>query len=398
MIERDTHSPSDMRSRHTQNTEQELSIKQLVHKYNALVAYCHTLKKEHAELREEIEEFNQRLIEREKELRQSTHRESALLSVLKQIRQEKQRVPEFQARHSITSQLAGAYHDILAHLHVDQEQESPTQDIPALNVWLATRNQFVNKFIGSYTRKRDRVLVIPEYELLKQLLSIGMMPDIIITGAYDFGLDDPEHTAFSRFLEQVFQEVQAPLDPQEFFIITLSSTIPARPSMITQHANYQARHEFISKFRGLQVTISEVRFFLEKRRCQKDIMAAEIELSIRSMGDVARIMMEIQQRHKTGLLVVLSHDSPVDVRWSFQLFFLRGKLVKTEHTLESSVLFFDDVEEKPIEKIFTLSSYDSKYLLNKPSHLYFFPLHQYTILRELLQQKSSSSSLYADED
>lgn len=399
MTERDPHAPSEKRGRHSQHKEHELSTKQLVQKYNALVAYCNTLKKEQTELREEIEEFNQRLIEREKELCRYKQRDQSLLAVLKQIQQEEQRVPIFQARHSVHSRLSKAYHDILAHLELESERESPIQDILALNVWLATRNQFVNKFIGHYTRKRERVLVIPEYDLLKQLLAIGMLPDIIITGAYDFGLDDPEHIAFSRFLDQLFQRMPEPLEPHEFFIITLSSSIPAQPSLITQHANHQARHEFISKFRGLQVTISEVRFFLEMRRCQKDIMAAERDLSIQSMGDVARAMMEIQQQQKTGLLVVLSHDSPTDVRWSFQLFFLRGNLVKTEHTLESSVLFFDEVEEKPVEKIFTLSSYDDKYQLNKPAHLYFFPLHRYTILRELLHQESSSSpSFYADEE
>lgn len=400
MTERDKHSSSHKRDRHTQNKEQEFSMKQLVQKYNTLVAYCNKLKKEHTELREEIEEFNQRLIDREKELQYYRHQERVLLSLLQQIRQEELRVPVFQARNSIQTRFSKAYHDVFAHLQMEPERANATQDILALNIWLATHNQFVNKFIGHYTRKRDRVLVIPEYELLKQLLSLGMLPDIIITGAYDFGLDDPEHTDFSRFLDQSFQETPAPLDLQEFFIITLSSTIPAQPSLITHHANYQVRHEFISKFRGLQVTISEVRFFLEMRRCQKDIMAAEIEMSIQSMGAVARLMMEIQQQQKTGLLVVLSHDSPTDVRWSFQLFFLRGKLVKTEHTLESSVLFFDEIEEKPIEKMFTLSSYDSKYLLNKPSHLYFFALHQHTILRELLNEieDSSSPSLLADED
>ncbi|GAK60759.1 hypothetical protein U27_00657 [Candidatus Vecturithrix granuli] len=399
MTERNTQPPSHNKGRSAQNTEQQLSIKQLTHKYNALVAYCNTLKQDNTDLREEVEEFNQKLIECEKELRDSRDREHAILSLLEQMRCEEQRIPLFQARNAIASRFSAQYADLLTRLHLEDEQEQAKQDISALNVWLATRNQFVTKFIGYYTRKRDRVLVIPEYPVLKQLLSIGLLPDIIITGAYDFGLDDPNHTAFSRFLDQVFQHTQEPLEPQEFFIITLSSSIPAQPCMMNTHGHHYARHEFISKFRGLQITISEVRFFLEMRRCQKDIMAAEITCSIHSMGDVARIMMQIQQHHHTGLLIVLSSDTPTDVRWAFQLFFLHGKLVKTEHTLESSVLFFDEVEERPIEKMFTLSSFNSKYRLNTPAQLYFFTLHQHAILRELLRQENSSSSaLYADEE
>ena len=73
--------------------------------------------------------------------------------------------------------------------------------------------------------------------------------------------------------------------------------------------------------------------------------------------------------------------------------------MKTEHTLESSVLFFDEIEERPIEKMFTLSSFNSKYRLNTPAQLHFFRLHQHAVLRELLRQESASSSaLYADEE
>lgn len=396
MAEYDSQFPPHHQGKHVQNTEQRLSIKQLVRKYNTLVAYYSRLKQDNAELRAEVEEFNQKLIEREKELRDSRSREHALLSLLEQIRCEEQRMPLFQARHAITSRFARQYADLLAHLRLEQETEQIKQDLTALNVWLATRNQFVAKFIGDYTRKRDRVLVIPEYSLLKQLLSIGMLPDIIITGAYDFGLDDPNHTAFSHFLDQIFEQAQDQLEPQEFFIITLSSSVPAQPSLVIKHGHHYTRHEFISKFRGLQVTISEVRFFLEMRRCQKDIMAAESTGTIYSMGDVARTMMNIQQRQQTGVLVVLSNDTPTDVRWAFQLFFLRGKLVKTEHTLESVVLFFDEVEEKPIEKMFTLSSFNNKYRLNMPTQLYFFPLYQDAVFRELLRQ--DNSTLYPEEE
>ncbi len=159
MAEYDSQFPPHHQGKHVQNTEQRLSIKQLVRKYNTLVAYYSRLKQDNAELRAEVEEFNQKLIEREKELRDSRSREHALLSLLEQIRCEEQRMPLFQARHAITSRFARQYADLLAHLRLEQETEQIKQDLTALNVWLATRNQFVAKFIGDYTRKRDRVLM-----------------------------------------------------------------------------------------------------------------------------------------------------------------------------------------------------------------------------------------------
>ena len=396
MVEPENQSLPGNGARKIQRQETQKTIKQLIHKYNSLLERYTTIKEENAQLREEIEYFNKKLIEREREVEHLERQVTSLFSILEQLQSEENRLPAFQIRSVIKETCSQQHKELATYLECDQEENLPNQALLSLNVWLVTRNRFVDKIVGHYTRKRDRVLVIQDYELLKRLISIGMLPDIIITGAYDFALDDPTHTTFFKFLDQVFAHSKAPLYPREFFIITLSSTVPAQPSITTRHHNHVVRHEFISKFRGLQVTISEVRFFLEMRRCRGDFMEAESVMAIRSMSDVARIMMDIQQQKKTGMLAVLSSEEPTNVRWAFQLFFLRGKLVKTEHTLESSVLFFDEVEEKPIEKIFTLSTIDAKHQLNKPDQLFFFPLYQHTILHELHQKEPSPPSLYAD--
>ena len=101
------------------------------------------------------------------------------------------------------------------------------------------------------------------------------------------------------------------------------------------------------------------------------------------MGEVTRMMTNLQQQHKTGLLMVLSEEVPPNIRWAFQLFYLHGKLVKTEHTLESSALITADGKIKPLEKEFIFSAFDSQYTLNTPQQLFFFPLYENVVIQEM---------------
>ena len=360
----------------------QLALRQLKQKYNALVGRYRALEEENTQLREEIEQFNQKLIARETSLEEMQRRLDGVAAYFRQTLSEEARLPHLHAAAAVRQRYVQELADLAARAALPLGEVVPEQDLFPLNVWLATKNRFVDKVIGHYVRQRDRVLVIEDYALVKQLIATGMLPDIIITGAYDFGIDDPTHLDFFTFLDQLFGT--SAHAPHDFFVITLSSTIPVESHCLTT-PRHVVRHEVISKFRGLQVTISEARYFLEMRRCRHDIMTPEMSLTVRSMGDVARLMLELQQQARTGVLVIFSDASPTNIRWAFLLFFMRGKLIKTEHTLESSVLFPTVADAEPLQKIFTLASLEEKYELNPPQQVYFFPLAIHALLREIGQ-------------
>lgn len=358
---------------------------------NSILAREQQLQEENASLREEVERFNTKLIEREEEVDRLKQELEDVYSVLRQLNQEDARLPLLQPRCALSEQRAAQYRSLAAELQLTPPREDPRQHIVALNIWLATQNRFVDRIFGHYMRQRDHVLAVHQYDLVKRLISFGFLPDIIMTGAYDFGLDDPTHQAFFEFLDEVFSQEQQEGLTHELYIITLSSTVPAQSSVVSRFKNYSVRHEFVSKFRGLQVTVSEVRFFLEMRRCRQDIMAAEFFREIEFLEEVDLAVLEIQADNRSGLIVVLSAEEAQDVRWAFQLFFLDGRLVKAEHTLESLMFFPNNNEASLLEQIVGLSSRDSQHQLNPPRHLYFFPLHQSAILHELRQEQFSSS-------
>jgi len=366
--------------------------KEIERKYQTLLARYKAVQQENDHLREEIESFNSKLIEREHELDHVKEQMEEMISLLQQMHHEDTRLPVFQARSSVQDRERQENASVAKRLQLDDIPETAPQELLALNIWLATHNRFMDKILGQYLRQRDHVLCIPNYENVKQMLKMGMLPDIIITGAYDFGLDDPRHLAFFQFLDEALTRSKKPMPPHEFYVLTLSSSVSEDASVVTQHDRHTVRHEFISKFRGLQVTISEVRYFLEMRRCRKDMMQAELMTNIRTMGDVARMIMEIQEQQKTGLLDVLSDDNPAQARWAFQLFFLRGKLLKTEHSLESSVVFPNANDDKPLEKIFTLTSLESTHKLNPPRNIFFFALTRNAVLREIRNQPNINSA------
>ena len=84
--------------------------------------------------------------------------------------------------------------------------------------------------------------------------------------------------------------------------------------------------------------------------------------------------------------MVLSDEQPFKTRWAFQVFFLYGKMMKTEHTLGTAVIFSAEMDEEPFEKVATLFSFEAASDRNSPKYLYFFSLHQYAVLHELKQQ------------
>ncbi len=360
---------------------------------NSLSARENDLQEENASLRKEVERFNSKLIEEEEELERLKQELEDAYFVLRQLNKEDVRLPLFQPRNALYEQRVAQCRSLTEQFHLDPPQEVHRQHSVALNIWLTTQNRFVDRIFGHYIRQRDHVLAIHKYDLVKRLISFGFLPDIIITGAYDFGLDDPTHQAFFEFLDQVFNQEQQEDVKHELFIITLSSTVPAQSSVVSQFRNYSIRHEFVSKFRGLQVTVSEVRFFLEMRRCRQDIMAAELFRKIEFLEEVDLAVLEIQADNRTGLVVVLSDEEPKDVRWAFQLFFLEGRLVKAEHTLESLMFFPNNNEASLLEQIVGLSSRDSQYQLNPPRQLFFFPLHQSAVLHEIRQEQFSTQSM-----
>ena len=363
--------------------------KDIERKYHILLTRFKAMQQENDQLREEIESFNSKLIEREHQLDHVKEQMEEMVSLLQQMHQEDTRLPVFQARSSVQERERQENAPVAKRLQLEENNDAAPQEILALNIWLATHNRFMDKILGQYLRQRDHVLCIPNYENVKQMLNMGMLPDIIITGAYDFGLDDPRHLAFFQFLDETLSRPKHPMPPHEFYVLTLSSSVAEDASVVTQHRHHMVRHEFISKFRGLQVTISEVRYFLEMRRCRKDMMRSELMRNISSMGDVARTIQEIQEQQKTGMLDVLSDDNAAQARWAFQLFFLQGKLLKTEHTLESSVVFPNANDDKPLEKIFTLTSLESAHKLNPPRHLFFFALTRHAVLREVRNQPNA---------
>lgn len=385
MIERNTPVLQDAAAPRVQAKESQ-DPRDIERKYNVLLARFKAMQQENDQLREEIESFNSKLIEREHELDHVKDQMGEMLSLLQQMHQEDMRLPIFQARTAIQERERQENEAIAERLKLGDIRETAPQELLALNIWLATHNRFMDKILGAYLRQRDHLLCIPNYDSVKQMLTMGMLPDIIITGAYDFGLDDPRHLAFFQFLDDTLGRSEKQIPPHEFYVLTLSSSVAEDASIVTQHAHHTVRHEFISKFRGLQVTISEVRYFLEMRRCRKDMMRAELMTNVRTMGDAARMIIEIQGQQKTGLLNVLSDDNPAQARWAFQLFFLQGKLLKTEHSLESSVLFPGTNDDKPLEKIFTLTSLESTHKLNPPRHLFFFALTRNAVLREIRNQ------------
>lgn len=369
---------------HTQGTQH--TSQDLQQRYTALLARKKNLEAENSQLRQDIEYFNTALNDREKDIERLQYRLTSLLTLLRQMQQEEQRLPTTHVHVSERKRLFEEYLTQADPTQTVSPGDLKEQEILALNVWLVTRDRFIEQIIGFYTRKRDRVVVIPDYELVKELMDAGLFPDIIITGSYDFGLDDPHHEAFFDFLEQVFEQNNALSEREDFLLLTLSSNVQEPLGTTRQIHAHHARSEYISKFRGLQITISEVRFFLEHQRCQSKGMEAEISAHIDSMGAVARTMLSIQKQRKTGILAVLSTDNSPEVRWAYLLFYFHGKLVKTEHTLESSVVIPREGKDEPLKKIFTLSSIDSQFPLNQPEQLFFFPLYQHVILHEMQDQ------------
>lgn len=378
----------DQTSHYTEQLQKaQQNLKQFIPKYHRLVETERQLRQENRQLREEIETFNQRLITSEQELEQCRNRFSEFLALLNQIRREEQRSPALHPRPFIRKRLLqhqGGSFESKKHI---RQTPAFSQELLPLNIWLVSQNRFMEQVISHYTRKRERLLVIENSELVHQLIKAGFFPDIIITGAYDFGLDDPFQQSFSEFLEQTFHDSHSPPSLRECFIITLSASIPVQSGHnFPFQQEHPKRHKFISKLHGLQVTISEMRFFLELRRCQQDVMEAEIHQSIHSMEDVTPVMTRLQNQGKTGMLVIFSDETPPDIRWAFQLFYHQGKLVKTLHTLESSALITADGRLEPLEKNFIFTSFDSQYQITPPEHLFFFPLYEHTVLREMKEE------------
>jgi hypothetical protein len=385
MVSNDEQYSPNNTEQHAQLQKAQQKLKEFISKYNELVESEKNLREENKQLREEIELFNRELIEREGELGQLQDYISDLLSLLKQIKQEEQRSPALHARPRIRKRYLQRDMNLLESESGISEQELMVleQEILPLNIWLVSRNRFIEQIISHYTRKRERLLIIENNKLVRQFIEVGLLPDIIITGAYDFGLDDPFQQSFFEFLEQVFRNSYDVFGLHELFVITLSASIPVQPDITNTYQDYHVQHKYISKLHGLQVTISELRFFLEMRRCQQDIMEPERQEEISSLEEVTHVMTEIQKLRKTGLLVVLSDEAPPDIRWAFQLFYLQGRLVKTEHTLETSALITPDGEIKPLEKRFIFTSFDSKYKINEPRQLFFFPLYDHAVRREM---------------
>ncbi|PIE32682.1 hypothetical protein CSA56_14435 [candidate division KSB3 bacterium] len=372
----------------TSRTEQE-TLAQLVRKYHFLRARCETLTQENRLLRDDVENFNRKLLECEGELERYQQQDADMVALLRQMHAEEVRLPLRQAR-PFFRELRAQECEVLAD---EQECELARgvlcQELLPLNIWLATTNRFVGKVVGHYIRRQDRVLVIRDYRIVKKCLSIGILPDMIVTGTYDFGLDDPGHTNFLAFLDRTFADFQEHGSHHELYIITLSSNIEEQTNFITRHARYNVRHEFISKFQGLKTTLSEMRFFLEMRRCQADIMQAERSTVLDSFDDAAQMVFDIQQYQKTGIMTILSDELPLKTRWVLLMFFLKGKMVKTEHTLETPMIFPPGVDGDPVEKVAALFSSEAEHERNVPKSLHFFPLYQRALLHEFRKQPSA---------
>lgn len=354
------------------------------------VADYDELEQENQQLREEIEQFNRELTERDQEIEQLHNQMTELIALLQQVRQEQKRLPSLHARSAVQQQIFHPHAHVPESLKSEQNRFIASQELLALNVWLVTQNRFFEEVAGYYIRKRDRMVIIRNYESIKYLIAVGMLPDIIITGTYDFGIDDPECAALFEFLNHSDNHLPKNGEPHEFFLVTMSSSIPAHASSVKAGKLYMAHHEYISKFSGLQITISELRFFLEMRRSRQDILHPEMTQALHSMADVPPVMQTLQRQQQTGMLLILSENTPIHVRWALQVFFLKGKAVKTEHTLESDIHIADERSHRSFEQHFTIAALNPKYKLNPPRQLYFFPLYQHTILRELGDQKQLS--------
>lgn len=352
------------------------NLKQFIPKYRRLVDVERRLRQENRQLREEIEYFNQSLVQREQDLEYLQTHVNNFQAVVQRIHQEEQRSPALHARPLIRQQFFPHHAD-----STSIAGEIPVQDILPLNIWLVSRNRFIEQIISYYARHRERLLVLERSGLVRQLLEVGFFPDIIITGAYDFGLDDPFQQSFTEMLDEFSRRDPNQLGLQECFIITLSASIPTPSARGLPSRQQHERHKYISKLHGLHVTISEVRFFLELRRCQQDIMQADKHLAMGSLKGANPVITGIKRDQKTGVLVILSHEAPAGIRWALQLFFLYGKLVKTEHTLESSVLLTEDNDVEIQQDGFAQHTLNA-HPLNPPHQLFFFPLYQQTVLRE----------------
>ena len=114
--------------------------------------------------------------------------------------------------------------------------------------------------------------------------------------------------------------------------------------------------------------------------------AKALNLKITSLSDATPIMNDVRQQEKTGVLTVLSHESPPNIRWALQCFFLRGKLAKIEHTLETSTMLTSDGQLEILLDEVLMPSIDAQYTLNPPEHLFFFPLYEQTVLREMQER------------
>lgn len=377
--EQHTSSPASQYAAQLQKAQQNL--KQFIPKYRRLVDLEKRLRQENHQLRSEIEHFNQELVVREQELDDVTSQMDEFRALLQRIHQEAHRSPALHARTFVRQQLLQAYYDGLP-----TPYQVPCQDILPLNIWLVSSNRFIEQVISYYARKRERLLIIEQGFFVQKLLEVGIYPDIILTGAYDFGLDDPFQHSFSAVLTELSHQAPEEIGLQACFIITLSASIPTRTRPGDLFPHHHARHKYISKLHGLRVTISEVRFFLELRRCQQDIMEAERHETIASLNQVTPIMADAQQHHKTGVLTVLSREEPPNIRWALQCFFLRGKLVKAEHTLETSPVITSEGQLEILQDEFRLPSIDAQYTANPPEHLFFFPLYEHTVLQEMHEQ------------
>lgn len=359
------------------------NLKQFIPKYHRLVETEKRLRHENQRLQQEIEQFNQRLVQREQDVEHLQRQMTEFLAVLQQWHQEEYRSPALHARPLIRRQFQ-QHASSAAGEDVSAKKTVPAQELLPLNIWLVSQNRFIEQIVGYYTRKRERLLIIKNCDLVRQLIESGFFPDMIITGAYDFGLDDPFHRSFSEFLDHILRTAPDVASVRDCFIVTLSASIPEIPQGV--YHDESGRHKYISKLHGLQVTISEFRFFLELRRCQPDVMDAEFSRRIKTMDQVTQVMTTMQHHRKTGMLIVFSEETLPDIRWAFQLFYLQGKLVKTEHTLESSALISDDGKIEVREKDFIFTAFDSQYQVNAPYSLLFFPLFEEAVLREMREE------------
>ena len=358
------------------------NLKQFIPKYRRLVDLEKRVRLENRQLRSEIEHFNQSLVKREQERDALEFQNTEFRSLLQRIHQEDRRSPALHARPNVRRRF---FHPQDA-AGQSPAPGAPCQDILPLNIWLVSSNRFIEQVISYYARTRERLLIIEHGMFVRKLLEVGVYPDIILTGAYDFGLDDPFQQSFSAMLDELSQQSPEEAGLQACFIITLSASIPDQTGPDELFPFNQTRHKYISKLHGLRVTISEVRFFLELRRCQQDIMEAELHLTIDSLNDATPVMTDVQTQKKTGVLTILSDEAPPNIRWALQCFFLHGTLVKTEHTLEAAAILTPEGGLEVLQDEFPIPAIDEHYTVNPPEHLFFFSLYEHTVLQEMQER------------